>query len=473
MTTTNELREEVWGPSPINAGAQFFPAFAVHNSADLVVTLLLGLYDHSDFLLDVDYSLTIGAAPIITLITPVVAGTKLRIRRLSSPRNDLSLTGTTLPIPETEETFDRFANYHADVLGELDRCLKLSDGEAILPSQGKIPIPEDRKGNFLKYDDTTGELTHTPKLDGVPGPQGVQGEGAKVSGITADSGGSATASTVDIVGTGVISTSGSGDTITIASANISGIDMFIADEGGATMGSVVTLGQAEGTLTTRVGDTITINSSPHVTHVAGSAPNPALDFSTERRLLHTDTVGAGSSYLADIVDWPSEYRSVEFELTNVEPNPALQSICKISLWDDTNGIILTDPLHFTGSFVSEILSGLDISSGSGFPIVTTATSIELRIDVGGGGLSNGITGSVKLTHVGNGMIYGIQKVQRILQIGSAITQNVRVSNEFNFAQITPLSPGVTHDGILIEMLHVGTGAQQLFTGTFTLWGHPL
>jgi hypothetical protein len=448
--------------------------FTLHNTGDLLLTALnVSTQVQTPLILDTDYSVTAGSAPSLTLLSALSNGKELVARRLSSPRNDLSLTGTTLPIPETEETFDRFANYHADLLGELDRCVKLSDGELTPSSQGKIAIPEDRKGNFLKYDETTGELTHSPKLDGVPGPQGLQGDGARVTQLPADTGGSAAASTVQIVGTGLISTSRSGDTITIASADISGIDQCVADVGGSTMGSAVTLSGDTLTNTTRTADTITINSTSGATHAAGSVPNPALDFSTERRLLSTTgLVNFTAPYEAEVMDWPSTYRSIEVEFFEVLP--VSDALFTAWLWDGTNNtfnqtdegaFVETDDIEFLLGYLGTS-GGNALSAGAGTPglagfwVSTTQPT------------TFGTTGSIKLTYVGNGMVVSKQRSQRVShQVTGAGGITYRSTNELHWAQRVPLSAGVTHDGLNFGC-YAGAPLTN-FSGSFNIWGYPL
>jgi len=450
--------------------------FALHNTGDFLLTALAPLTQiQTPLILDTDYSVTVGTAPSFTLLSALSNGKDLVARRLSSPRNELSLTGTTLPIPETEETFDRFANYHADLLGELDRCVKLSDGEPTPSSQGKIPIPEDRKGNFLKYDDTTGDLTHSPKLDGVPGPQGVQGDGARVLFSYGDTGGFPLVdSSFSLVGTAPISTSRSGDTITIASANIAGIDMLTADVGGTTMGSVITLAGAALTDVTRSVDTITINSTSAAAHATGSVPNPALDFSTERNLLSIDTVSGVTTYEAEVVDWPSTYRSIEVEFLSVIPT--VDTFLRGYLWDATNSLVLSDELHHFECNSFELLNGGLFTGGSGRTNLGFLNHDpffgNLYVELAGLG-SNGPNGSIKITHVDNQMVFGKLRSQYIQQFPPS--SDNRVTMEYSFAQQTPLSAGITHDGILIELYRmlVPPITQQPFSGSFKIWGYPL
>lgn len=439
--------------------------FALHSASDLLVSSVdLITKTETPLLLDAGYSVTVGDSPILTVLSNDALNQDLVARRLSSPHNELSLTGTTLPLVETNETFDRFANNHADLLGELDRCLKFSDGELTPSDQGKIAIPEDRKGNFLKYDDTTGELTHSPKLDGVPGPQGVQGEGATVNAIAADSGGSASGSAITISGSGQVNTSVVGDNITI-DANLPALIGLSADMGGSTTTSTVSIAGSGLLSANRSTDTITITSDSLPVFANGSIPT-GTNISTQRRLLSTATGTATTPTNYVVSDWPSTYRSIELEIIGCEQST--DSNGTISFWDATNNVVLTDSLYWTAGVRFEFGGGsFYFEDGSSIPSsFQHLSSIRCNSFSAIPASTFGIVGSYKITHRSNGLIHG--KVSS-MRMSSAI----RAHELFEFSQVTALAAGVTHDGLRLEFKDLVTSAQNAFTGTVNLWGYPL
>ncbi len=463
MTTSNALREtELLGPKPVDS--ELVLGFELHNVADLLVTQVVdatGIQTQS--VLGVDYSLSIAAGnqATLTLTQALEAGERLRIRRISGPRSELSLeTSTTLPLPATEDTFDRLAHYHADVLGELDRCVKLSDGELTPADQGKMDIPDVRKGNYLKYDATTGALTHDPVVVGSAGPQGIAGPATGIQSIEGTTGGATTGTNVTLAGTGAISTSRAGDVITITSA-AGGLSGLEADGGsaGPTTGSTVTLSGAGTTTTTRAGDVITISS----TGVTG-----------ERALLDTSVSTSRSSSDFQSVDWPSSYRKIEVELIGLIPASAARFRMKafdgVTAYNtDCNFIsetvmdaVLPSPYPGPDTFETHAAAetfGNLLETNDGVPIVDAASAFTHDI---------GINGSVIFTHINGDLFSGHGSFIYVEGTTGKLCRFVVDCQQY-------IAVG-TLDGFRVEMRDHSVTADDTasvvdFTGIVKIWGH--
>lgn len=454
MTTSNTVREtELLGPKAVDYESVL--NFELHNIADLLVTQVVdatGIQVQS--VLGTDYSLSIGTGNQATLILKqsIATGERLRIRRISGPRNELSLSGTTLPLPATEDTFDRLAHYHADMLGELDRCVKLSDGELTSVSKGKIDPPDIRKGNFLKYDASTGALTHDPIAVGSAGPQGIAGPATGVQSISGSTG-----SIVTIAGTGPISTSRSGDVITIDS--VAGGLNALSAAGGSTTGSTVAIAGGGIVTTTRAADVITINS----TGVTG-----------ERVLLTTLSGSHATEARYESIDWPSDYRKLEIEVIGLIP--ASQARLRFKLWDsagigtayNTNCSFVSVSQTSGGNAGQLETEGADAATlGYGNVFETNALRPVDHVN------TMGINGSIIFTNVSGNTLMGFGEFQYIFDSGSNGDSLCGVTT--NTGLTIPIATG-TLDGFQVEMrdhsvVANDTASVVAFTGIVKVWGH--
>ncbi len=458
MTTSNALREtELLGPKPVDS--ELVLGFELHNVADLLVTQVVDATGiQTESVLGADYSLSIatGNQATLTLTQALETGERLRIRRISGARNELTLeTSTTLPLPATEDTFDRLAHYHADVLGELDRCVKLSDGELTPADQGKMDTPDVRKGNFLKYDAVTGALTHDPVVVGSAGPQGIAGPTTGIQNIEGTTGGATTGTNVTLAGTGAISTSRAGDVITIASS-AGGVSGLTAS-GGTTTGATVTIAGAGTTTTTRVDDTITISS----TGVTG-----------ERELLSTITPTAATEARFISANWPATFRRIEIEVIGLVPVSLAR--LRFKLWETAGPSAFNTNCSFTsssqtsgpsgggpGDVETEGHDGLTAGFGNVFE-----THRSIPIDH----TASGITGSIFFRHIGGDTLMGSCEFQYMEGRDSSFCR-VEGSN----ALIDPIASG-TLDGFQVEMRDHSVTANDTasvvnFTGIVKVWGH--
>jgi hypothetical protein len=460
MTTSNALREtELLGPKPVDS--ELVLGFELHNVADLLVTQVVDATGiQTESVLGADYSLSIatGNQTTLTLTQALETGKRLRIRRISGPRNELSLeTSTTLPLPATEDTFDRLAHYHADVLGELDRCVKLSDGEVPGADQGKIDTPDVRKGNFLKYDAVTSALTHDAVVVGSAGPQGIPGPATGIQSIQGTTGGSTTGNAVTIAGTGAISTSHAGDVITIVSS-AGGLSGLTAT-GGTTTGSTVTLSGTGTTTTTRAGDVITISS----TGVTG-----------ERALLDTSVSTSRSSSDFQSVDWPSSFRKIEVELIGLIPASAARFRMKAFdgatpyntncnfISETVMDAILPSPYPGPDTFESHAANaafGNLLETNNGVPIVHASSAFTHDI---------GINGSVIFTHINGDLFSGHGSFIYVEGTTGKLCRFVVDCQQY-------ISVG-TLDGFRVEMRDHSVTANDTasvvtFTGIVKIWGH--
>jgi len=458
MTTSNETREtELLGPKTIDS--ELVLGFELHNIADLLVTQVIdatGIQTQS--ILGTDYSLSIatGNQVTLTLNQALATGERLRIRRISGPRSELSLeTSTTLPLPATEDTFDRLAHYHADVLGELDRCVKLSDGEVTPADQGKMDTPDIRKGNYLKYDAITGALTHDPVVVGSAGPQGIAGPTSGIQSIEGDTGGVTTGNAVKIAGTGAISTSHAGDVITIASA-AGGVSGLIAS-GGTTTGSTITLTGTGTTATTRSGDTITISS----TGITG-----------ERVLLSTLTPSAATEARFISANWPASYRKIEIEVVGLVP--ASLARLRFKLWETAGSTAFNTNCAFTSrSQTSNGPGGIGNPGDFEFDAHDPGSSafgnvFETNESIPVDHTDSGITGSIIFTHIAG---------TRLIGFGDFVYMEGRDSSFCGVNCSTGLTtPIASLDGFQVEMRDhsdttIDTASVVTFTGIVKIWGH--
>ena len=161
MTTTNELRDaEILGL--LAAASTTNLNFELHNTNDLLVTEVIDATDVETVMVrGTNYSVTIGTNgidPVVTNITEIAAGSRWRIRRISKAFQNLNLSGTKLPFESVEDALDRLTHFWADSKGELDRCIKHPDGDATPSGLGKLDTVTTRKGKFLGFDATTGDV---------------------------------------------------------------------------------------------------------------------------------------------------------------------------------------------------------------------------------------------------------------------------------------------------------------------------